>query len=202
MQFMGKGKARNFFGKPSQPKPPVWLLCFRIVYSCQGRPGVPIESSALQPPERVEVIYCHLLLSHCYCLQPCSNGSFTPPSAMHGIGWLSLCWKGNRSKWAKKLLQVLHDDTKRLRRRKRVFRNMVREAGGKCQVRWGILEQPLTTYQYNHCLSKCYHSNGEDGLFSGSGLMRNGTDSLDSLLLGRRLMTRRASGKGRRSLGI
>lgn len=62
MQFMGKGKARNFFGKPSQPKPPVWLLCFRIVYSCQGRPGVPIESSALQPPERVEVIYCHLLL--------------------------------------------------------------------------------------------------------------------------------------------
>lgn len=52
-------------------------------------------------------------------------------------------------------------------------------------------------YLSSPCLSKCYHSNGGEGGAFSLGLMRNGTDSLDSALLGR-LMKGRASGKGRR----
>lgn len=62
MQFKGKGKARNFSGqRPSHS--PLWLLCFmdRILLPGKAR-CLEWALSALQPPERVEAIYCHLLL--------------------------------------------------------------------------------------------------------------------------------------------
>lgn len=50
--------------------------------------------------------------------------------------------------------------------------------------KWGISEQLLSPYQDNHLP----HSNGEDrGLLDSTGLKGNGTDSLASFLLGRRL---------------
>lgn len=116
MRLRGKRKARNFFGKPSQPRPSVCLLCFTVVYSCQGRPGVQSESSALQSPEGAEVIYCFPL----QLPLPCSIWSTTPLSAMlGGTGSFSLHWKGNGSKRAEKLLQLLQDDTKKAEEGKR-----------------------------------------------------------------------------------
>lgn len=50
--------------------------------------------------------------------------------------------------------------------------------------KWEISEQLLSPHQDNHLP----HSNGEDGgLLDSSGLKGNGTDSLASFLLGRRL---------------
>lgn len=50
--------------------------------------------------------------------------------------------------------------------------------------KWGIAEQLLSPYQDNHLP----HSNGEDGgLLDSTGLKGDGTDSLASFLLGRRL---------------
>lgn len=85
MQFRGKGKARNFFGKPSQPQSSVGHPASWIVYSCQGRQvfrGRSLLCSALQPPERMEVIYCFPLL----LLAAFSNWSSIPPSSVLG-GW-------------------------------------------------------------------------------------------------------------------
>lgn len=75
------------------------------------------------------------------CVRPCSNRSSTPPRAMLGrIGWFSLYWKGNGSKWAEKLLQLLHDDTKKAEEVKKGFQKQGQRGSGKCQVRWGIFE--------------------------------------------------------------
>lgn len=87
MQFRGKGKARNFFGKPSQPQSSVGLPCFMDSILLPGKAGVQREisallCSALQPPERMEVIYCFPLL----LLAAFSNWSSTPPSSVLG-GW-------------------------------------------------------------------------------------------------------------------
>lgn len=51
MQFRGKGKARHFFGKLSQPQPSVGLPCFMDSVLLPGKAGVESEISALQPPE-------------------------------------------------------------------------------------------------------------------------------------------------------
>lgn len=62
---------------------------------------------------------------------------------------------------------------KRLRRRKKVFRNKDREAVVNVRLDRVYLSNPFTTYQYNHLPFKCYQANGEDGgLFSGLWLMR------------------------------
>lgn len=83
MQFRGKGKARHFFGKPSQPQPSVGLPCFMDSILLPGKAGVQREISALQPPERMEVIYCFPLL-----LQP--SATDRPPRPIQclagGIG--------------------------------------------------------------------------------------------------------------------
>ena len=55
---------------------------------------------------------------------------------------------------------------KRLRRRKKVFRNKNREAVVNVRLDGVYLRNSLTTYQYNHLPLKCYHSNGEDGVSS------------------------------------
>ena len=47
MQFRGKGKARNFFGKPSQPQSSVGLPCFMDSILLPGKAGVQREISAL-----------------------------------------------------------------------------------------------------------------------------------------------------------
>lgn len=47
MQFRGKGKARNFFGKPSQPQSSVGLHCFMDSLLLPGKAGVQREISAL-----------------------------------------------------------------------------------------------------------------------------------------------------------
>lgn len=85
---------------------------------------------------------------------------------------------------------------KRLRR-KRFSETRTERQVGNVRLDGVYLSSPSLLTNIIPCLSKCYHSNGgEDGAFS-LGLMRNGTDSLDSVLL-ERLMKGRASGKGRR----
>lgn len=63
MQFRGKGKARHFFGKLSQPQPSVGLPCFMDSILLPGKAGVQSEISALQPPEGGgHLLYCFPLL--------------------------------------------------------------------------------------------------------------------------------------------
>lgn len=143
MQFRGKGKARNFFGqRPSHS--PLRLLCFMDRKLLPGKARcLEWVLSALQPPERVEAIYCHLLLPTATACSLAATGHpliiLPTQCSAWGTGWFSLHWKGKGSKWAEKLLQLLHDDTKKAEKKK-VFRNKDGEAGGKCQVRWGIFE--------------------------------------------------------------
>lgn len=173
MQFRGKGKARTFFGKPFQPQPSVsvWCGCSTswIVSSCQGRPGVQSESSALQSPERVEVIGCHSLLP---TATACSlAASDHPPHPVR-----CLAGQANPASPEKVMDQMELRNSynyymmtpKRLRRRKRFSKTRTERQVENVRLDGVYLSNPSLHTDIITCLSKCYLSNGERrGLFGG-----------------------------------
>lgn len=93
-----------------------------IVYSCHGGPAVQNESPALQPPESVEVIYCNFLLpiTGAYSLAAKDHPTCPPSAMLVGLADPASIKKA-MSNAAEK--QLLHDDTKKVERRKQDFRN-------------------------------------------------------------------------------
>lgn len=164
MQFRGKGKARNFFGKrPSHSL--LWLPCFmdRILLPGKAR-CLEWALSALQPPESGG----HLLsftASHCYCLQPCSNWSPTdhppgPAQCLAGLADSASIKKVKDQNELRNSYNYYMMTPKRLRR-KRFSETRTERQVGNVRLDGVYLSSPSLHTNIITCLSKCYHPNGE-----------------------------------------
>lgn len=166
MQFRGKGKARNFFGKrPSHSL--LRLLCFMDRILLPGKEGQVFRVSALCSAATWEwrpstVIYCFPLL---LCLQPCSNWSPTdhPPSpaqCLAGLADSASIEKVNDQNELRNSYNYYMMTPKRLRR-KRFSETRTERQVGNVRLDGVYLSSPSLHTNTITCLSKCYHPNGE-----------------------------------------
>lgn len=142
MQFRGKGKARNFFGKPSQPQSSVGLPCFMDSILLPGKAGVQREISALLCSAATWENGGHLLLP---IATACSLQQLIVHPAQFSAWRVGLADSASIEKVIDQnelrtptIITWWHQ--KAWGGEKKVFRNKDREGGGKCQVRWGIFE--------------------------------------------------------------
>lgn len=163
MQFRGKGKARNFFGKPSQPQSSVGLPCFMDSILLPGKAGVQREISALLCSAATWENGGHLLL-------PIATACSLQQLIFHPTQFSA--WRVGLADSAS-IEKVIDQNElrnsynyymmtpKSLRRRKKRF-SETRTEREVVNVRLdGIYLSNPSLYT---CLSKCYHSNGEDGV--------------------------------------
>lgn len=162
MQCREKGKARNFFGKPSQPQSSVGLPCFTDSILLPGKAGVQREISALLCSAATWENGGHLLL-------PIATACSLQQLIFHPTQFSA--WRVGLADSAS-IEKVI--DQNELRTPTIITWWHQKARGGEKRFSETRTEREVVNVRLDGiylsnpslytCLSKCYHSNGEDGV--------------------------------------